>query len=167
MGIKHIQPGFRQVARQDTILQERIDDAYKVKGKLPEPAVCPQCNAVYQKGRWQWIEAPANASPHTCPACQRIRDTYPAGYVTLEGDFFNSHRNEILQLIQNFEKKEKAGHPLQRIIAIEEQNGGLLITTTDIHLARGLGEAVHNACQGDLDYHYNENENLLRVYWSR
>ncbi|MCC6916786.1 MAG: ATPase [Nitrosomonas sp.] len=167
MNIKHIQPGFRQVARQDTVFQERVDDVYKIKGKLPEPTVCPQCRAVFHKGRWQWIEVPASANPHTCPACQRIHDAYPAGYITLKGDFFKAHHNEILQLVQNFEKTKKSQHPLQRIIAMEEQEGELLITTTDIHLARGLGEAVHNACQGNLELQYNQDENLLRVYWSR
>jgi len=50
---------------------------------------------------------------------------------------------------------------------IEDQDDGILITTTDIHLARGIGEALHHAYQGELEYHYNEQENLLRVVWAR
>jgi hypothetical protein len=50
---------------------------------------------------------------------------------------------------------------------IEDQDDGIQITTTDIHLARGIGEALHNAYQGELEYHYNEQENLLRVVWQR
>jgi hypothetical protein len=41
------------------------------------------------------------------------------------------------------------------------------ITTTDIHLARGIGEALHHAYQGELEYHYHEKDNLLRVVWTR
>jgi hypothetical protein len=50
---------------------------------------------------------------------------------------------------------------------IEDEDDGVLITTTDIHLARGIGEALHHAYQGELEYHYNEQENLLRVVWAR
>jgi hypothetical protein len=39
------------------------------------------------------------------------------------------------------------------------------VTTTDIHLARGMGEALHRAYQGELEYHYNPEQNLLRVIW--
>jgi hypothetical protein len=38
------------------------------------------------------------------------------------------------------------------------------ITTTDIHLTRGIGEALHHA---QLEYHYNDEETLLRVMWQR
>ena len=43
----------------------------------------------------------------------------------------------------------------------------MLITTTDIHLARDIGEAVHAAYNGELQYHYNKEENLMRVLWTR
>jgi hypothetical protein len=50
---------------------------------------------------------------------------------------------------------------------IEEKDGATLVTTTDIHLARGIGEAIHDAYQGDLEFHYNPDEYLLRVTWIR
>jgi len=167
MGTHTTHPGFHPVNRHDGIFQEHIHDTYQTKGKIPEPAVCPQCSAVFHKGRWQWLEAPAGAQQHSCPACQRIHDHYPAGFVTLQGDFFHAHRDEIMSLIHNTEKKEKAEHPLKRIMAAEDKDNGMLVTTTDIHLARGIGEAIHDAYQGDLEFHYNPAENLLRVNWSR
>lgn len=36
-------------------------------------------------------------------------------------------------------------HPLKHILAIELAKDGTRITTADIHLARGSGEAVHHA----------------------
>jgi hypothetical protein len=39
------------------------------------------------------------------------------------------------------------------------------VTTTDIHLARSIGEALHQSCKGNLDFHYNETKYLLRVRW--
>lgn len=72
-----------------------------------------------------------------------------------------------MHLVQHVEKKEKTGHPLKRIMATEIKDHEVLITTTDIHLARGIGEAIHDAYQGELEFHYNAAENLLRVHWSR
>jgi len=50
---------------------------------------------------------------------------------------------------------------------IDYQKDGLTITTTDVHLARGIGEALHRAYKGELDYNFNDSEYLLRVRWRR
>ncbi len=157
-------PGFKLV-RREQLLQEQVHDAYKSKGKLPEPTLCPDCGAVYHDGRWQWLPKPSGAHESYCPACHRIRDRFPAGYVTLSGKFFSEHEQEILQQIRNHEAKEKASHPLQRIMDIEKTEHGSMVTTTDIHLARGIGDALHHAYQGSLEFHYNPEQNLLRVSW--
>lgn len=158
--------GFHQIHRHDGIFQEHVHDAYKLKKKLPEPTVCPECGAVFHAGRWQWMPAPAGAHQETCSACHRIHDHYPAGYLAMQGVFFLAHREEIMNLVHNEEKRERSEHPLKRIMAIEEKDGMTLVTTTDIHLARGIGEALHHAYQGELNYHYNPEENLLRVSWA-
>ncbi len=157
-------PGFHLV-RREQLLQETEHDAYKSKGKLPEPTVCPDCGAVYHAGHWQWLAKPSQAHSEFCPACHRVRDRYPAGYVSLSGDFFAAHEAEVLQQIRNHEAKEKASHPLQRIMGIEKTAQGTVVTTTDIHLARGIGDALHHAYRGELQFHYNREQNLLRVSW--
>ena len=163
---KHtIPPGFHPI-RHDRLLQEKAHDTYKSRGKLPEPTVCPYCNAVFKEGRWCWAERPEKAHEEACPACQRIHDDFPAGFVSLSGTFFLSHRGEIVSLARHAEAHAREEHPLQRIIAEREEADGLLITTTDIHLARAIGEAVHRAYQGELEFHYNPEQNLLRVAWT-
>jgi hypothetical protein len=164
LSAKHQQAGFHPV-RHDRLLQEQVHDSYKAKGKLREPAVCPKCNAVFHQGRWQWSAVPEGAHAETCPACHRIHDHFPAGFVTLKGEFLQQHLDEILNLVNNEAKRENLQHPLQRIMAVEDTGGDVLITTTDIHLARRIGDALHRAYQGKLDYHYNEGQNLLRVEW--
>lgn len=165
MNTKSVPPGFHRVQRHDNLFQEHVHDAYKARGKLPEPSVCPQCGAVYHGGRWQWGKTPEGAQPSMCPACHRLHDHYPAGILTLDGKFFRAHRDEIMRLVHNHEAHERSEHPLKRIMAVEEKEGATVVTTTDIHLARGLGEALHRAYQGDLDFHYNPEQNLLRVNW--
>jgi len=41
------------------------------------------------------------------------------------------------------------------------------MTFTELHLARGIGEALEKAYEGDLNYQYNKGEFMLRVTWSR
>jgi NMD protein affecting ribosome stability and mRNA decay len=159
-------PGVQPVYRNKPLLPH-VDDSYKSRGKLPEPTVCPQCGAVFHKGKWQWLPKPEPAHSETCPACHRIHDNFPAGHVRLEGEFLAQHRAEILSLVQHVEQREKAEHPLQRIMNIADEAGAVLITTTDIHLAHGIGEAVGHAYGGELDLQYNTEENLLRVHWKR
>ncbi|MDD2699743.1 MAG: BCAM0308 family protein [Sideroxydans sp.] len=159
-------PGFKLI-RRDQLMQEAVHDTYQSKGKPAEPARCPDCGAVFHDGRWQWKEAPPGAHETLCPACQRIRDKFPAGFLALSGDFLAAHESETRQLISNHEDKEKADHPLQRVMDIEDTADGFMVTTTDMHLARGIGEALHHAYQGELEYHYNPDQNLLRVSWSR
>ena len=163
MTAKSTRAGFHPI-RHDRLLQEQVHDAYKVKGKLPEPSVCAQCGAVFHDGRWQWSKAPTGAHETTCPACHRIHDEFPAGYLTLRGKFFLEHHDEIMNLVHNEEKRERAEHPLKRIMAVERKGDEVLVTTTDIHLARSMGDALHHAYQGNLEYHYNPEQNLLRFF---
>jgi len=164
---RSIPAGFHPV-RRDRLLQEARHDAYKMRKKLPEPTVCPHCGAVFHDGRWQWgLSVPADAHRTTCPACQRAEDHYPAGFVLLCGPFLQGHRDEIRHLVYNEAARERVGHPLKRVMAIEENEHEMLVSTTDIHLARGIGEAVHHSYQGELEFHYNAEDARLRVHWTR
>lgn len=154
--------------RHDRLIQERIHDPYHLGKKPSEPTVCAECGAIYHAGRWQWLATPPGAHHDHCPACQRMRDHCPAGFLTLDGPFLAEHREEILGLVHNIEQNQKHQHALKRLMAQEEQaDGRLLLTFTDPDLARAVGEAVHNAYQGELDFAYQENEYLLRVHWHR
>jgi NMD protein affecting ribosome stability and mRNA decay len=149
------------------LLGETINDPFQETCKLSEPAVCSNCNAVYRDGRWQWITTPIDAYLTRCPACKRISQKIPAGYVTIRGSFAHDHRNEMLSLVHHLETREKTEHPLKRIMWIEYQEDGLTVTTTDIHLAHSIGEALQRAYKGDLDYHFCDAEYKLRVHWQR
>lgn len=168
MNLQTSAPGFQPI-RRDQLRPEREHDTYKRQQKPPEPAVCPGCGAIFHNGRWQWGERRSDSAEIVCPACQRIADDFPAGFVHIIGTFFMAHREEIFSLIRHHEEKARTEHPLARIMTVKEdsEGSGILITTTDIHLARDLGEALHNAYQGELEFHYNEAEKLLRVHWQR
>ena len=87
--------------------------------------------------------------------------------MTLSGSFLEEHKEPILRLIDNEARRAKAEHPLERIMDIRTEDGKLIVRTTDLHLAKRLGDAVHSAYQGDLETKYSRDEYLVRVYWSR
>lgn len=159
--------GGNRPMRRDRLIQEYEHDTYKTRSKLPEPTVCRDCGSVFHKGRWQWTARPDGAHETLCPACHRIHDRCPGGYLTLTGPFLAAHRAEILHRLRNVEEREKHQHPLRRIMAVEDRGTDLSITTTDMQLARSLGEAVHDAYKGELDYRYTDEANILRVHWQR
>lgn len=153
--------------RRNRLIQEHIHDPYFNKQKLKEPATCPDCGCVYRKGAWHWEEAPENARSHSCPACKRIKDGVPAGYLTLKGDYFDAHRDEILNLVGNVESLARQSHPLKRIMATQQEGQETLITLTDTHLTREIGDAIQHSQGGDLDVQYPSEGNILRVLWQR
>ena len=69
--------------------------------------------------------------------------------------------------VRKEEQREAADHPLQRIMDIMERGGVITVTTTDVHLARRIGEALHHAYQGKLDIKYSQDEYVVRVTWER
>jgi NMD protein affecting ribosome stability and mRNA decay len=153
--------------RRDRVHQSQQTDPYALRAKLPDPTACPSCGALYRRGRWTWGAAPADARRTQCPACRRIADGYPAGILRLVGPFTKNHADEIRGLVRHVEEREKKEHPLKRVISVRKRGDALVVTTTDEHLARGIGEAVRRAYQGELDYRFSEAENVLRLQWKR
>jgi hypothetical protein len=147
------------------VFDDSRHDPYQPPGKYPEPTRCEHCGACWHRGRWQWGEAPQDARGDVCPACRRIRDKLPAGWVTLEGPFVAAHRDELLALVRNEAEHERAEHPQNRIMGIEEGADRIEITTTDIHLPQRIGEAAKRAHAGALTIRYGKDEYSVRLRW--
>jgi hypothetical protein len=145
--------------------QDHILDPYQAQQKLHEGTVCLQCGAVYHDGRWQWVARAQAAHEQPCAACRRINDKFPAGIVTLHGDFAPEQKEEMIRLARHQEEVEKKEHPLNRIMRIEEDAQGIVINTTDIHLPRRIGETVKRAFHGEIAAHFEEDGYFVRVDW--
>jgi hypothetical protein len=152
---------------RDHILDELRHDPYQATKKHARLTACPTCGLVFADGRWHRATPAPDAPRVECPACRRVADRMPAGYLTLAGPFLELHRAELLGLVHNVAAAEGEDHPLHRLIGIEEAADEIAITTTDLHLPRRIGEALKHAHGGRLQLRYAPDEYLLRVRWYR
>ncbi len=153
--------------RKDRLVREKRHDVYRNTKKLREPSACSSCGVVYSDGRWSWAQRTERMLAVTCPACQRIQDDVPAGILSLSGSFLAGHRDEVIGLIRNVEALEKGEHPLERIMAVRESDDGIRVTTTGVHVARRIGDALGRAYHGELDFTYGDGEKSIQVSWTR
>ncbi|QGZ38568.1 hypothetical protein IP92_01092 [Pseudoduganella flava] len=142
-----------------------VADPYQERGALSDPAVCGHCGAVYAGGTWHWGPAPPHASRVRCVACHRTDDNVPAGYVTLEGPYASTHRDELEEEIARYAHLARTAHPMRRVMAMEEVGGRLLVTTTDVELAHDIAQELRRRHGGELDGHFNREEFLIRMRW--
>jgi NMD protein affecting ribosome stability and mRNA decay len=153
--------------RQDRLIKDERRDAYREKRKLRDGTVCGECSAVYQGGRWTWQSGIEGLAATTCPACMRKSDDYPAGTVMIRGSFFREHKKEMMNLVRNVEKLEKGEHPLERIMGVRSKQNEAVITTTGVHIARRIGNALKSSYQGHLVLNYEDGEKKVQVLWQR
>lgn len=138
-----------------------------------EMAVCKKCSSVYHGKRWYHPDdVPVRLAEKTrtevlCAACQKIRDRFAEGYVTLQGEFVKKHREEVLNLVKNKEERSSRANPLERIIEISDKNGGIEITTTTEKLAQMIGKMLNKAYDGEVEYKWSSDVKLARVVWAR
>lgn len=166
--IKDIPAGYNPVLPDEVFFEARAEQAYlEAAANLLEPTVCPECDAIFMEGRWRWGPVPVSANQSVCPACQRMQDNNPAGYVVLAGPFFHEHADEIIALLHEQAERKRLENPLMRLMEEERNDIAMMITTTDIRLAHFLGAVLHHHFDGDLEYHHNAAQDLLRVHWTR
>jgi hypothetical protein len=158
-----------KLGRRDRLIKEEIHDPYMAQSKPVEPTQCLECGVVFSGGRWQWqSDVAQDAHRELCPACRRIQDKVPAGILTLSGEFFKQHRDEIMRILHNKEQEQKAQRPMKRLMDIEDRGDGSTVATfTDVHLPQGVGKAIERAYKGELDIQFTEEAGIVRVFWQR
>jgi len=159
----------REILRKDT--QPRLQNPYQAREreKYPDGTDCPECGAVFVKGKWTWTKPPAGGKvlSEVCPACLQIKADYAGGILTLSGSFLAAHRDDILNRVRNVESEEKKDHPMQRIMKIVDKGEEIEIRATSEHLMARMGKALESDFNGELELTFSEDENLARAHWRR
>lgn len=153
---------------------ETSEDPYAMQEAPSGEAVCPRCKSVFKDKRWfideelaeELLEA-ENVPKILCPGCRKVLESYAMGYLYLSGNFFKTHQEEIMRLINNELEKARGLNPLHQIINMYEEDDHFVIETTTDHLAQRLGRAIYRAFKGDLEFRWSKGDKLVRVYWHR
>ena len=161
--------GARITMEEKGQMTARSPEPYQPRRGLPDGTVCKGCGIVYHNKRWQIVEGSVAAQKGDvlCPACQRIVGEDPAGVVTLSGPFLAQHREEILNTVKQQEVKHREKNPLGRIMEIKEENGGIVVTTTEDKLAQKIGRELYKSQRGELHYKWSHEQRMVRVDWTR
>jgi NMD protein affecting ribosome stability and mRNA decay len=167
-------PGRGTVRTRRNLAEFDSTDPYQPRLDPGEVAVCTECHALYQRRHWFFDKEAymrETMQPTTrlvlCPACQKIRDRYAEGQVTLRASsFLQAHKDEILRLIRNEEERAKGLNPLERIVEITESDDGIVVTTTNEKLAQRIGRTLKNSYQGQTTYQWSDPK-YLSVEWQR
>jgi hypothetical protein len=148
-------------------------DPYIPRKGAPSVGVCPLCHIICRKKRWYEDKDESaslirsGAPLRRCPACRKIVDGFPSGVLTLRGGFLRFHREEILKIARNEERRARGINPLERIMEVRGGADCVEVLTTDGKLAQRIGREVRKAYQGSVRYKWSEDADLLRVTWSR
>jgi hypothetical protein len=163
---------LRAVRPRDEI--QDYSDPYIPDFHYPDDTVCSKCGAVYHNQHWTLDESRRNlllssgaANEVVCPGCKKIAEHNPQGIVTLHGDYWPEHREDILNLIRNEEKRSMQSNPVERIMDIREENGCLVVETTNPKLAQRIGREIDKAHNGRVEYKWSDTNHLVRVEWQR
>jgi hypothetical protein len=152
----------------------KVEDPYQL-AEGQEAAICTQCHALYQGKRWffdeklyEHLAGTRRVREGVCPTCRKVNDDYSEGFLTLSGEFFVQHQEEIVKLLEKEAARVGARSVMDRIIRMTpEEAGHLVVETTTDKLAQRLGHAVYKAYKGDLNFRWGEMDRFVRVYWNR
>jgi hypothetical protein len=104
----------------------------------------------------------------TCPACARIAQRLPNGFLYLDGGFVAAHRADIEHLLRAEAGRAGEDNPTAKIMEwTRDPDHVAVVTTTTEHLAERLGHALAKAYHGDVRYDFSHENKLARVYWRR
>ena len=132
----------------------------------PEAALqCTGCGAVHTQGRWRWDRSAHVVEHGTCPACRRLADGDPAAILHLEGNFSRGHGSALIANARTVEAWQAQATPQERIMSIERRRGEIVIKTTGLRIAYGLGRALLRAFGGELHVEHAEASGPLRLSW--
>ena len=150
-------------------------DVYLFRRSPKGILTCRGCGAIYYLRRWT-LQPPAEVRSLVatgkgvgltfCPACQKMRDHFWLGVVEISGTSAKENR-EVVRLIKNEEARAREKNPLERIMRIAGENGGLRVETTTEKLAQRLGRSLGKAMGGKVTYKWSHRNKFARVLWEK
>jgi len=167
------QPSRKRGVEEKGQRTARSTDVYMSEDGM-EVCYCTKCGVINRQKRWFMdplelakLKEDPSVGTIVCPACQKMQDKVPGGFLTLSGTYLRKHETLILELIKNTEQKSRNKNPLGRIMEITQEGDVLTLLTTLDKLAEKLGKEIYKAHSGELNHQWSHGENSVRVNWKR
>lgn len=136
--------------------------------------ICPVCHSISDGKHWrvnekeyQRLRQDPRVRIQLCPADERIQRQMFDGEIVVRGNWLAEHKEEVLNLVRNEEKRARDTNPMSRLASVQERDGYLYILTTSQSLARRIGAGLKSAFKGRLTIQRLPYESFTRVRWAR
>jgi NMD protein affecting ribosome stability and mRNA decay len=140
-------------------------------GRLPEPAVCERCGAIFTRRTWRRdrkvTDALLNRAVWTeCPACKQARQGEYWGRVVVRGAYAAQNEEAIRRRIQNTAAQAQLTQPERRVVSAERDGTVLEVLTTSQKLAHRIAHELKKAFHGRTAYRWSDDGSLYAI-WER
>lgn len=123
----------------------------RYKAEYDDVAVCKECNAIYFKKAWHASAADIaeeyNDKPTSftvCPADEMKQKGLFEGEVRVSGAS-DLQREEIRNLIENYDEEARRRNTLHRVLEIKEEQGDIIATTSEDQMAAKIARKIEDA----------------------
>ena len=89
------------------------------------------------------------------------------GIIRISGAFLLDHEQEILNLIENENKRANSENPEHKVIKIDKAKSGIMVEVSEHSLAMHIGKSLSHAFKGKHEYKFRPGEKFVEVDWQR
>lgn len=123
------------------------------------------CGLYQHRGRWHEGQPPSRESrERVCPACARQENGAAVGRMRIPWRLAEP-LDEVVGLIQDCERLERAVNPLERLLEIKRVGTNLFVSTTGPHLARRIANRLARRFHEKPRFRFGASRGELRVDW--
>lgn len=160
--------GYNQGDADDSDRLHRIHKQAKVR-------MCPECQALSREKRWYFdkdetkklLKTPELLDNTLCPGCAGIRSKLIGGFMELKGEWDETQKQDLLNLIRRVADSSQKRNPSHRLIKLEDRQDMVYVETTTNRLAENMGREIHKAFHGELTMQWPKEDQVVRVYYER
>jgi hypothetical protein len=137
--------------------------------RLPEPAACDRCGAVFSRRVWRRDAARERALLGrvrwvVCPACVQVGQGRGFGRILIRGEAARAQSKLILLRIENVGQRAAASQPERRVVSCEWRDDELEVITTSQKLAHRIVHEVKKLLGGVATYKWSADGTLFATW---
>ena len=153
------------------VRDKKVAPAEARSGRLPEPALCERCGAIFSRRVWRragrvTVGILDRVKWTVCPACKQSSRNEYLGRVVVRGSYVLDHEAAIRQRIANVDAQARVTQPERRLVSVERDGGVFEVLTTSQKLAHRIVHELKKAFRGRALYKWSDDGSLFAI-WER